>query len=371
MTAAAVTKNDPGPDGLTPAELADLIRLARRAIWAPQATRAALQAARVNITPANFYATIPSVAEVEASFEYAAPFQEHYNGGLFEQTRMRAEIGELIDFASEFTPPAQGDRDAPAGFFWDNPAFSYSDAMVYYAMIRRLKPAGIVEIGSGFSTLIADAALRANGHGTLTLIEPYPKPFLRGLPTLTDLIEAPVQSIPVDRLTRMIDAAGLWFIDSTHTVKTGSDCLWIYLKVLPQLTRDVVVHAHDIFLPYGFPRRQILDKHIYWTEQYLLYAYLLDNPRAEVLFSSAYAARALPEATRQLMHGRWAGGGGSLWFRIKPPQPCSCPKPHILSDSAVSDGGAEQQGRSAQSGFREASVPKPTNARRARTAGRS
>jgi Methyltransferase domain len=316
---AAATKHDATPNDLTPAELADLTRLARRAIWAPQATRAALQAARVNITPANFYATIPSVAEVEASFEYAAPFQEHYNGGLFDPERMQAEIGALTRFAAEFDPPVDGDREAPAGFFWDNPAFSYSDAMAYYAMIRRLKPAGIVEIGSGFSTLVADAALRANGHGTLTLIEPYPKPFLRALPTVSELIEAPVQSIPVDRLTQMIEAAGLWFIDSTHTVKTGSDCLWMYLKVMPQLACDVVIHAHDIFLPYGFPRRQILNKHIYWTEQYLLYAYLLDNPRAEVLFSSAYAAKALPEATLQLMHGRWAGGGGSLWFRLKPP----------------------------------------------------
>ena len=315
---AAATKIGAIPNDLTPAELADLTRLARRAIWAPAATRAALQAARVNITPANFYATIPSVAEVEASFEYGAPFQEHYNGGLFDPERVQDEIAAMMVFASEFAPPVHGDRDAPAGFFWDNPAFSYSDAMAYYAMIRRLKPAGIVEIGSGFSTLIADAALRANGHGTLTLIEPCPKPFLRTLPTVSELIEAPVQSIPVDRLTRMIDAAGLWFIDSTHTVKTGSDCLWIYLKVMPQLACEVVVHAHDIFLPYGFPKRQILDKHIYWTEQYLLYAYLLDNPRAEVLFSSAYAANALPEATRQLMHGRWAGGGGSLWFRLKP-----------------------------------------------------
>jgi hypothetical protein len=302
---------------LTRAELAELTRLSRKAVWAPPATRAWLQDKRINITPSTFYSGLPSVAEVEAAFEYRDPWSEMFNGGLFDAARMGTLMDALMMYAAEFAPPEHGDPGAPEGFFWRNPAFSFADAMAYYAMIRWLKPAGVVEIGSGFSTLIADQALRANGSGRLTLIEPYPKPFLRDLPTLDRLIERPVQDIPVGELTAMIEGAGLWFIDSTHAVKAGSDCLWIYLKVMPALRRDVVIHSHDVFLPYGYPKRQILDRHIYWTEQYLLYAYMLDNPRVEVMLSSAYSARALPEKTATLMQGRWPGGGGSLWYRLR------------------------------------------------------
>ena len=51
------------------------------------------------------------------------------------------------------------------------------------------------------------------------------------------------------------------------------------------------MHTHDIHLPFGFPQNQVLEKHIYWTEQYLLYAYMLDNPKIKVLFGGAYAKK--------------------------------------------------------------------------------
>jgi hypothetical protein len=300
---------------LTPAEIADLTRLARRALWAPVETRRAIQAGRVNVVPANFYSTVPLLDEIGTSFEYATPGEEHYNGGLFDPAAMTAEIAAMLPFAAEFDPPLDGDREAPAGFFWRNPAFSFSDAVAYYAMIRRERPRQVVEVGSGFSTLVADMALRRNGEGSLVLIEPYPKPFLRGLATVERLIERPVQAIPVPELAAMVEAAGMWFIDSTHTVKTGSDCLWLYLKVMPALARDVLIHAHDIFLPFGMPRGHAMEKHIYWTEQYLLYAYLLGNSRTRVVFSSTYAQARLRPETDRLMHGRFGGGGGSIWFR--------------------------------------------------------
>jgi hypothetical protein len=302
---------------LSAVEFRTLTGLARRAMWAPE-TRAALQAERINISPANFYAPIPALADLDRAFEYRDPDAAPFNGGLFDPDRMAAEIAAMVPFAADFDPPADGDTERPEGFFWRNPAFSWADAMAYYAMIRRHRPAEVIEIGSGFSTLVADRALRDNGQGRLTLIEPYPKPFLRTLPTVDRIIETPVQDIPAADLAAMVDRAGFWFIDSTHTVKAGSDCLWIYLKVMPALAKAVIVHSHDIWLPYAMPVSLIRDRQIYWTEQHLLYAFMLGNPRVEVLFGSAFADRVLPEATAQLMQGRWRGGGGSLWYRIAP-----------------------------------------------------
>jgi hypothetical protein len=107
------------------------------------------------------------------------------------------------------------------------------------------------------------------------------------------------------------------FIDSTHTVKTGGDCVHIYLRLLPALRREVLVHAHDIFLPHGMPRDWLM-RHYYWTEQYLLLALLTDNPRARVLYGSAYHERYNPGPLTELMGGKYGAGGGSLWFRYRP-----------------------------------------------------
>jgi hypothetical protein len=58
------------------------------------------------------------------------------------------------------------------------------------------------------------------------------------------------------------------------------------------------------------------DLQLHWTEQYLLYAYLLGNSRARVVFGSAYAFEFLRDSSERLMRGRYAAGGGSLWYQI-------------------------------------------------------
>ena len=97
----------------------------------------------------------------------------------------------------------------------------------------------------------------------------------------------------------------------------GSDCLYIYLKVMPAVRSDVIVHTHDVNLPFGIPRQKALERHIYWTEQYLLYAYMLDNPRVEILFGSAYSEAYLNDALQKFMGGKAAPGGGSIWYRLR------------------------------------------------------
>lgn len=311
-----------GVKELSDAELRLLVSLAKRALWTDKTVKRRLQDAGVNISPANFYSSIPLVSDVENSFEYrqessgVAPYAV---GGLFDRNVMTAFLDAISIHAAEFNPPADGDLEHPAGFFWNNPAFSYSDAMAYYCVLRTLRPKRVLEIGSGYSTLVADMALRANGEGELVLVEPYPKPFLKALATVSELIERPVQDIPESELVALIDSSQVWFIDSTHTVKTGSDCLYIYLKVMPQVSSDVMCHSHDIYLPYAMPARMALEKNIFWTEQYLLQAYLLDNPKAQVVFGSTYLKRAMPERSKAFMRGR-GDGGGSIWYRLNAPR---------------------------------------------------
>lgn len=293
-----------------------LIRLAKKILWSDSGTRKKLQDHKVNIVPANFYSDIPLVDDINQSFEYRNAGEEIYNSGIFNKGRIEDFLETLFEYSIEFSPPVEKNSKCPDEFYWSNPAFSYSDAMAYYCVIRCFKPDHILEIGSGFSTLVANEALTKNGKGKLTLIEPYPKEFLRKLECINSIIESFVQVIPVTDLVNLVESSDIWFIDSTHTVKVGSDCLYIYLIVMPEISKDIIIHSHDIHLPYGLPKRQALEKHIYWTEQYLLYAYMLDNPKINVLFSSAYVSRVLPDSLSRLMLGKYPGGGGSIWYKL-------------------------------------------------------
>jgi hypothetical protein len=129
------------------------------------------------------------------------------------------------------------------------------------------------------------------------------------------LIKRRVQDIPPEFFNQNLGDGDVLFIDSTHTVKAGSDCLHLYLRVLPQIEHNIMVHAHDIHLPFPLPPREF-DRHVYWTEQYLLYAYLLDNPKARVVFGSTYNSKFLAADLTRLMGAKWPPGGGSIWFRL-------------------------------------------------------
>ena len=301
---------------LTKKELKQLISLAKKVLWSPPSIRKKLQDEKINIIPANFYSNIPLINDIENSFEYSKSNSETYNSSIFNQESISKFIDCISIYANEFSPPEEGDKEDPKGFFWKNPAFSYSDAMSYYCIIRHFKPNHLLEIGSGFSTLVADKAIKKNGTGKITLIEPYPKKFLKNLESVDNIIESFAQDITVPDFVKLVESSDIWFIDSTHTVKIGSDCLYIYLKIMPEISKDIIVHTHDIYLPFGMPKESALEKHIYWTEQYLLYAYMLDNPKIEVLFGSAYVKQTIPNAMKKLMLNKYSGGGGSIWYRL-------------------------------------------------------
>ncbi|RBP51496.1 class I SAM-dependent methyltransferase [Arenicella xantha] len=297
-------------------EMQTLISLAKKIIWLEPGVRERLQKAKVNVVPSNFYSDIPSVADIRESFEYREEDVPVFDN-IFDLEALRSFIDVIQVYAKEFTPPSDGDRENVTGFYWSNPAFSRLDAMSYYCMIRHFKPKKILEIGSGFSTLVADAAIKANGFGEIVCIEPYPMDFLENIDSVKEIVREKVQDIPVADAVAMIDESDIWFIDSTHTVKIGSDCLYIYLKLMPEVKTKTIVHSHDIYLPFGMPKSSALNSHIYWTEQYLLYAYLLDNPKASVLFGSWFTHCCMNIEAKKLMEGTGVGTrGASFWYSL-------------------------------------------------------
>jgi predicted O-methyltransferase YrrM len=315
--------DSPGRDEAQPAEGPPGMMLVADAIAAMQPfarttpyVRKMFQDAGLNIEICNYYSPIPTVDDITGSFEYESDGLPYCDPKVFHDRRLARFLEKLSGYAREFNPEVEGDFDTAARFFWANPMFSHADAMAYYCMIRLLRPRRIVEIGSGISALIALEALERNGRGTLTCIEPYPREFLkRAVPRLDRLIVKKAQEMPLAFFNDELGNGDILFIDTTHTVKIGSDCIYLYLKILPYLKPKVMIHAHDIFLPRAFPQDWALIEQLYWTEPYLLYALLLDNPKFRVMYGAQYHMARHHDRLEAMMGGKYPAIGCSLWFR--------------------------------------------------------
>jgi hypothetical protein len=307
-------------EGWDDIDLDRLIADCQRLLSAPAAVRQRLEDNGVMLLPANFYSAVPLLKDLDVTFEGADDCRHPLYQRIFDRAVVARSLQRMDEFADEFDPPVAGDEANCSEYFWGNSQFSYGDAMAYYCLVRWLRPRRIVEIGSGFSTLVADAAIRKNGTGEIVCIEPYPRPFLSQIESVSQVIAKPIQAITPQAFGELLAPADILFIDSTHTVKIGSDCLYIYLVLMPAITQELTVHSHDIFLPFGMPPAWSRDLQLHWTEQYLLYAYLLGNRRARVVFGSAYAFEFLRDSSERLMRGRYGAGGGSLWYQINVPQ---------------------------------------------------
>jgi len=172
------------------------------------------------------------------------------------------------------------------GFTEKNFYFRGLDALMLYVILRDLKPAKLVEIGQGFSTRIALAALERNAAETGTKplfvsVDPYPRFVAKDLPACIslELLEKPIQQVAIAPL---IQDCGFLFVDSSHVFKSGSDVELEFTSIYPKLPSGVVVHLHDIFTPYNYPISWPLKLKRFWNEQYFLECFLTHNSAFEV-----------------------------------------------------------------------------------------
>lgn len=220
----------------------------------------------------------------------------------------------------------------PKQFYVINGSFMSIDSNVYYAFIRHYQPGRIVEVGSGNSTLLAAAAIGKNKNENskkttnMVCIDPYPSEKVKGKTRnlgLDKLIIKKVQEVGLD-FFKSLKKGDILFIDSTHTLRPGGDVWWLYCEVLPRLAPGVLIHVHDIELPKSYPE-VYFDHGWYWTEQYLLQAFLAFNSRFEVIWPGSYMMAKYPkrmyktfypeyELERQKYPFAWPS---SFWMRVK------------------------------------------------------
>jgi len=240
--------------------------------------------------------------------------------GVAWNTAMQLQLlaSALAPFVPEISFPFDSEPDLPPRYFYNNDQYPCLDAEVLFCMLRHFRPDHVVEIGSGFSSLVTAEVNRRFRSGAMqfTCIEPHPRQFLiDGVSGITNLIRRRIQQVDLALFT-LLAANDILFIDTSHVAKTGGDVNHLFFEILPRLQPGVLVHIHDIFLPDEYPKRWAIDEGRNWNEQYLVRAFLQYNDVFEVVWSSYYMCTRHAEDTAAVFT-RFPkfGGGGSLWLR--------------------------------------------------------
>lgn len=183
-------------------------------------------------------------------------------------------------------------------YFYNNKSFEAGDSEYLYNIIRHFKPKRLVEIGCGFSTLMARNAIEKNFREDPDYsckhicIEPYEIEWLEKLDV--EVIREKVEDVDIEEFKKL-EKNDILFIDSSHMIRPQGDVLFEYLEVLPSLDSGVLIHIHDIFSPRDYPAQWVCDDHRLWNEQYLLEAFLSYNRDFRILGAVNYLFRTYPE----------------------------------------------------------------------------
>jgi len=270
-------------------------------------------------------------------FHYYEPFPEfskihreqvlkrRYSDGIDWQLNHQLELIKRFSVYKDEIPKIADQKNPALNFDFFNDLYRELDAAIYYSILRDVKPATVIEIGSGYSTQIAAIALSANQQegkdGKMICIEPYPQPMLTQMNQDLEIIPQKLETIELS-FFKQLHAGDILFIDSTHTVKFGSDVFREILEILPRLASGVWIHFHDIFFPYDYPPKWLIEERRAWNEQYMLEAFLAYNSQFEVILANHWLAVDYPQEVAKIWPGvlKWEEPYhkcGSLWLRKK------------------------------------------------------
>lgn len=204
-------------------------------------------------------------------------------------------------------------------YFYQNQFFSYSDAISLSCVMLHAKPKKIIEIGSGYSSaLMLDINNKYfENKIELTFVEPYPEDRFSQLIEANSnykLIKKFVQELPYD-FFQTLESNDILFIDSSHVSKTGSDVNYLFFEILPKLKPGVIIHIHDVFYPFEYPKEWVLQDRA-WNEAYLVRAFLQFNSSFEVMYFSSFLEYKYKEFFNNVMpkclekHEKWKNQNG-------------------------------------------------------------
>ncbi len=240
----------------------------------------------VDILPKHFYSNVPDITRLRRTKAWRKPLDMCGVAG--------ADMDSQAAFLEDLFPPSLTAGLAALDIHniavkenGQGGGYGTIEADVLHAFIRRHRPERIVQIGCGVSTsIVLRAAKLADYKPVVECVEPFPPAFLSaaGQDGRIELLKTGAEECPREVLTGLA-AGDLLFIDSTHTVKAGSEVNRIILDILPRLSPGVFVHFHDIFFPYDYQRTLLSETLFFWTESTLLHAFLTGNAHCKIALS--------------------------------------------------------------------------------------
>jgi hypothetical protein len=264
--------------------------------------------------------------------EYKVSLKPRYGHGKPEHTRLNDIISQndalyasyLTSFLNYKTQiqaiqkcDANKDENLPC---WNNDYLPGLDIISLYGMLCLHRPAQYIEVGSGNSTKVARKAIREQQLATkITSIDPYPRAQIDQL--ADKIIRMPFENMDDPQsIIATLNENDILFIDNSHRVFPNSDATVFFLEILPYLKKGVIVHIHDIYLPYDYPQF-MCDR--FYNEQYTLAAFILANPKKYVpLLPNYYISEKASLAANIAsiwQHPNLEGverHGGSFWLKI-------------------------------------------------------
>jgi len=241
--------------------------------------------------PGHFYSPIPSREEIlkrEAEL-FDNPKTELEGIDLNEEQQLDLLRG-LCMYYEDF--PYISKTKTGLRYHLDNNYYYDSDAVFLYSMMRKFKPNRIIEIGSGFSSaLMLDTRDNFLEKKTaIYFIDPHPARLFSVLKESDkdsiEVITTDVQDVNLD-LFKQLTENDFLFVDSSHVAKIGSDVNFILFEVLPKLKKGVLVHFHDIYYPFIYPKEWVLGGRA-WNEVFMLRAFLQHNTTFKIILFNTF-----------------------------------------------------------------------------------
>ena len=202
---------------------------------------------------------------------------------------------------------------------WNNGFLPGLDIIAIYAIFANFKPSKYIEIGSGNSTKVAYKAKKELGLTTKIIsIDPMPRAEIDSL--ADEVHRKPFENLDFD-IVDLLEENDILFVDNSHRILPNSDSMVFYMEILPRLKKGVIVHIHDIYLPYDYP--QFMCDRAY-SEQYGLAMYLLANPsKYKTIFPNYFVSE--DKELSSILNPIWENTsmknverhGGSFWIRIE------------------------------------------------------
>jgi predicted O-methyltransferase YrrM len=272
--------------------------------------------------PGHFYSPVVNLDELEARQDQIWAADRSLPGIDLNTAKQQAFLGPL-ETAARQIPFAEHPNQSGFRYYFDNKTYAHADGLVLFSILMEFRPKRVIEVGSGFSSALMldtnDKFLNNSIH--FTFIEPNPDMALNSLLRKEDYKNADVKKALVQQVApeiyRTLGENDVLLIDNSHVAKTGSDVTYVMTEILPRLNKGVLVHIHDIFFPFEYPKDWLLDLKLNWNEIYMVHNFLLFNDHFEIIFFSDQMYQQMSSEYRSRIPLFFKDRPGSLWLRKK------------------------------------------------------